>query len=43
MTKEITAPHKDFESIKKNDENDIEYWTGRELMPLLGYKKWGKS
>lgn len=40
MTNEITAPHKDFESIKKIDENGVEYWTGRELMPLLGYEKW---
>lgn len=34
------APHKDFESIKKFDERGIEYWEGRELMPLLGYEKW---
>ncbi len=36
----ITAPHKDFESIKKIDENGVEYWTARELMPILGYSKW---
>lgn len=40
MTNELTAPHKDFEGIKKIDENNIEYWTARELMPLLGYEKW---
>lgn len=37
---QITAPHKDFEAIKKVDENGIEYWEARELMPLLGYAKW---
>jgi DNA-damage-inducible protein D len=36
----ISAPHKNFEEIKKVDENGIEYWEARELMPLLGYFKW---
>ena len=36
----ISAPHKNFEGIKKIDENGIEYWEARELMPLLGYKNW---
>ena len=42
MTNEITpsAPHRDFEGIKKLDENGIEYWEARELLPLLGYEKW---
>ena len=42
MTDEImpTSPHKDFEGIKKIDENGVEYWEARELMPLLGYEKW---
>lgn len=35
-----SSPHKDFESIKKIDENGIEYWDARELMPLLGYVQW---
>ena len=45
MTNEITpsAPHKDFESIKKIDENGIEYWEARELLPLLGYENWQKA
>lgn len=45
MTNEITpsAPHKDFEGIKKFDENGIEYWEARELLPLLGYEKWEKA
>jgi DNA-damage-inducible protein D len=38
-----TAPHKDFEGIKKIDENGIEYWEARELLPLLGYEKWEKA
>lgn len=35
-----SAPHKNFEEIKKLDENGIEYWEARELMPLLGYTDW---
>jgi len=42
MSKEIVVDslNKDFENIKKIDENDVEYWEARELMPLLGYDKW---
>ena len=42
MTNEIvpSAPHKDFESIKKLDKNGVEYWDARELMPPLGYVQW---
>ena len=29
-----------FESIKHSDENGVEYWYARELMPLLDYKDW---
>lgn len=38
----VNSLNKDFESIKKVDENGIEYWQARELMPLLGYPKWEK-
>lgn len=42
MTDELTTtgPSKGFESTKKTDENGIEYWMARELMPLLGYARW---
>lgn len=30
-----------FETIKHIDENGIEFWYARELMPLLEYSKWG--
>jgi len=42
MSKEIIANslNRNFESIKKVDENGIEYWEARELMPILGYEKW---
>ncbi|MEK7658626.1 MAG: BRO family protein [Patescibacteria group bacterium] len=42
MTEEIiiNSLNKDFENIKKVDENGVEYWYARELMPLLGYEKW---
>lgn len=43
MTNNITTPHKDFESIKKIDENGIEYWEARELLPILGYETWRSS
>jgi len=38
-----SSPHKNFEGIRKIDENRVEYWTARELLPLLGYKKWQNS
>lgn len=40
MTDIINAPHQDFEKIKKLDENGVEYWEARELMPLLEYLRW---
>ena len=45
MTNEIitVSLNKDFESIKKVDENGVEYWQARELMPILGYNKWEKA
>lgn len=45
MTNEIilSAPHRDFESIKKIDKNGVEYWEARQLMPILGYEKWEKA
>ena len=41
MSNEIitVSLNKDFESIKKIDENGIEYWEARELMQILGYEK----
>ncbi len=32
--------HPDFDSIKHLNPYNVEYWEARELMPLLGYKKW---
>ena len=45
MTKEIIANslNRNFESIKRVDENGIEYWEARELMPILGYPNWQKA
>lgn len=34
------GPNKQFEEIKKVDENGVEYWEARELMPLLEYTDW---
>ena len=36
----LSKKNKGFEDIKKIDENGMEYWSSRELMPLLGYLKW---
>ncbi len=36
----INSVNNEFEKIKKIDNNGIEYWEGRNLMPLLGYSKW---
>src|SRR5882724_1331931 len=36
----LIGPHKDFENIKRIDENGVEFWFGRELMSLLGYTQW---
>ena len=36
----LLTPHKNFEDIKKIDENGVEYWKARELMPLLDYSDW---
>ncbi len=36
----LFGPHKDFENIKHLDEDGVEFWNARELMPLLGYTKW---
>src|SRR5690242_896413 len=29
-----------FEDLKKTNQHGIEYWSARELQPLLGYSKW---
>ncbi len=37
------APHASpFDTIRKVDENDNEYWSARELYKLLGYSTWQK-
>ncbi len=45
MTNEIAIAsiNKDFESIKKTDENGVDYWEARELMTILGYPNWQKA
>ena len=35
-----TGPAKGFEEIKKVDENGVEFWSARDLYPLLGYFNW---
>ena len=38
--KEIDKNNKSFEEIKHIDENGVEFWYARELMPILQYSKW---
>lgn len=39
MADEIMIIQKEIEKIRRFGE-DIEYWSARDLMPILGYKKW---
>ena len=38
--KEIDKNNKSFENIKHIDENGVEFWYARELMPVLQYSNW---
>jgi len=40
LLKEINKNNKSFENIKHIDENGIEFWNARELMPILQYSNW---
>jgi len=31
---------KNFEGLKQNNEHGAEYWSARDLQPLLGYSQW---
>lgn len=36
----LLGPQKLFEEIKQLDKNGVEYWSARDLFPLLGYTTW---
>ena len=36
----MEAHSPDFESIKQTSPYDAEYWSARDLAPLLGYSNW---
>ena len=38
--KQIEKNNKSFEEIKHIDENGVEFWYARELMPILQYSNW---
>jgi DNA-damage-inducible protein D len=42
MTKkaEISIAGQSFERLKKANEHGAEYWSARDLQPLLGYSQW---
>ena len=37
---ELSIAGQSFESLKKTNEYSAEYWSARELQPLLGYSQW---
>ena len=41
MAKLNSIEYKSFEDIRQVRENGTEYWTARELTPVLEYAKWG--
>ena len=40
LLNDIEKNNKSFEYIKHVDENGIEFWYARELMPILQYSNW---
>ena len=40
LEKTSSYTNENFENIKHIDENGVEYWYARELMPILQYSKW---
>ena len=36
----VTIGNNSFEDLKKVNEHGAEYWSARELQPLLGYTQW---
>ncbi|MCI4431899.1 MAG: hypothetical protein JHC40_22340 [Burkholderiales bacterium] len=34
------AATQSFESLKQNNEHGAEFWSARDLQPLLGYSQW---
>jgi len=44
MDKALTQIQQNLESIKRvtQDKNPMEFWSARDLMPMLGYVKWQK-
>jgi len=40
MTNDITPASSPFEAIKQTDADGQEFWSARDLMPLMGYRQW---
>ena len=40
MTTQLTPDAKSFEDLKRVNEHGAEYWSARDLQPLLGYDQW---
>lgn len=40
MTDQLTPAAKGFEDLKQVNEHGAEYWSARDLQPLLGYDQW---
>ena len=40
MTTHLTPNAKSFEDLKRVNEHGAEYWSARDLQPLLGHDQW---
>ena len=40
MEKRLTKQAVSFEDLKKINQYGVEYWSARDLQPILGYTKW---
>ena len=40
MSEKVPAKLHSFEQLKRINEYGAEYWSARELQPLLGYSQW---
>src|SRR5271167_3378122 len=40
MSADITRPGSPFDAIRRLTPEGQEYWSARDLMPLLGYERW---
>ena len=42
MTEITNQHHQTFESIRQQTDDGIDFWSARDLLPVLGYSRWDK-